>query len=107
MFEECIRQSKPLPDFAGTDEYQVALTLRGEIQDPVFLRFVERHGLKPGQVVSVVARDEVADAVQLCGADDTTFTLGARAASKLLVDVTPEAAAAATPPAGRNAAPRR
>jgi len=78
-------------------------------QDPVFLRFVERHGLKPGQVVSVEARDEVADAVHLRGADEATFTLGARAASKLLVDVSPETARAAalTTAAGPAATPRR
>lgn len=44
MFEESIRQSKPLPDFTGTDQYQVSLTLRGEVQDPNFLRFLEKVG---------------------------------------------------------------
>ena len=44
MFEESIKQSKSLPDFTHTDDYQVALTLHGEIQDPVFLRFLERVG---------------------------------------------------------------
>lgn len=44
MFEESIREGKPRPDFVGTDEYQVALTLRGEIQDEAFLRFLERIG---------------------------------------------------------------
>jgi ATP-dependent DNA helicase RecG len=41
IYEHCIRQSKPLPDFKGTDEYQVALTLHGEMQDPKFLSFLE------------------------------------------------------------------
>lgn len=75
-------------------------------QDPVFLRFVERHGLKPGQIVWVDARDEVADAVHLRSDDGTTFTLGTRAASKLLVDVTDPAAAATTSDT-RGATPRR
>ena len=44
MFEESIREGKPRPDFSGTDEYQVSLTLRGEIQDEAFLRFLERIG---------------------------------------------------------------
>ncbi|MGD9765195.1 MAG: ATP-binding protein [Candidatus Binatia bacterium] len=44
MFEESIRQSKPLPDFGGTDPYQVSLTLHGEVQDPNFLRFLEKVG---------------------------------------------------------------
>ena len=56
-------------------------------QDPVFLRFVERHGLKPGQLVEVEAREEGADAVRLRGQDGVPVTIGARAASKLLVDV--------------------
>jgi DtxR family Mn-dependent transcriptional regulator len=54
-------------------------------QDPVFLRFIEEHGLKPGQAVSVIARDGAADAVHLVGADGHAITIGARAASKLLV----------------------
>ena len=56
-------------------------------QDPVFLRFVERNGLKPGELVEVEARDEAADAVRLRGRDNTSITIGARAASKLLVDI--------------------
>ena len=44
IFEECIRESKPQPDFSHSDEYQVALTLHGEIQDPQFLRFLEQVG---------------------------------------------------------------
>lgn len=41
IYEHCVRQGKGLPDFAGTDEYQVSLTLRGEMQDPKFLGFLE------------------------------------------------------------------
>jgi ATP-dependent DNA helicase RecG len=44
MFEECVRHSKPLPDFTGTDAHQVSLTLHGEVQDPNFLRFLEKIG---------------------------------------------------------------
>ncbi len=44
MFQESIKESKPRPDFAGTDDYQVFLTLRGEVQDPNFLRFLEQIG---------------------------------------------------------------
>lgn len=60
-------------------------------QDPVFLRFVERHGLKPGEVIEVAVRDEAADAVQLRGRDNASITIGTRAASKLLVDVAGDA----------------
>jgi ATP-dependent DNA helicase RecG len=44
IFRECIRQSKPLPDFSRTDRHFVWLTLHGEIQDPDFLRFLEEVG---------------------------------------------------------------
>jgi ATP-dependent DNA helicase RecG len=44
IFRECIRQSKPLPDFTRTDAHSVWLTLHGEIADPEFLRFLEEIG---------------------------------------------------------------
>lgn len=54
-------------------------------QDAAFLRFVESHELKPGQIIEVEARDEVSDSVRLKGRNDVRTTIGARAASKLLV----------------------
>ncbi len=44
MFEEAIREGKPVPDFHGTDDYEVKITLNGEIQDERFLRFLEKVG---------------------------------------------------------------
>jgi len=44
IFRECIRQSKPLPDFTRTDAHSVWVTLLGDIQDPEFLRFLEEIG---------------------------------------------------------------
>lgn len=44
MFEECIREGKPIPDFTGTDQYQVAVILNGTVQDPHFVRYLERVG---------------------------------------------------------------
>jgi ATP-dependent DNA helicase RecG len=44
MFEECIKESKPRPDFGGTDDHWVEVTLHGQIQDPQFLRFLEKVG---------------------------------------------------------------
>lgn len=41
MFELSVRESKPLPDFAGTDEHQVSVTLHGNVQDPEFVRYLE------------------------------------------------------------------
>jgi len=55
-------------------------------QDPAFLRFVERHNLKPGQTIEVEARDEVSDSVRLKGSSEERITIGMRAASKVLVD---------------------
>jgi ATP-dependent DNA helicase RecG len=42
MFEQAIRHSKLPPDFAKTDEYQVNLTLHGQVQDPKFVNFLEK-----------------------------------------------------------------
>jgi DtxR family Mn-dependent transcriptional regulator len=58
-------------------------------QDPAFLRFIERNDLKPGQAVEVETRDAAADSVQLRGKNQRLITIGARAASKLLVEVGP------------------
>ncbi len=44
MFEQCARESKLPPDFKGTDDYQVFLTLNGKVQDPQFLKFLEKIG---------------------------------------------------------------
>ena len=54
-------------------------------QDAAFLRFIEGNNLKPGQKIEVEERDEVSDSVRLRGTDDRRMTIGARAASKLLV----------------------
>jgi DtxR family Mn-dependent transcriptional regulator len=55
-------------------------------QDPAFLRFIENNDLKPGQPVEVQSRDAAADSVKIRGRDQKTLTIGARAASKLLVE---------------------
>jgi ATP-dependent DNA helicase RecG len=44
IFEEAIKHSKPIPDFSQTDQYQVAITLNGAVQDPNFVRFLEQMG---------------------------------------------------------------
>ena len=56
-------------------------------QDPAFLRFIESNGLKPGQAIEVETRDTAADSVRLRGNNRSTITIGARAASKLLVEI--------------------
>ncbi|MBS3759701.1 MAG: putative DNA binding domain-containing protein [Desulfobacterales bacterium] len=44
MFERSIQEGKPIPNFSGTDAYQVMLTLNGEVQDVRFLQFLEKVG---------------------------------------------------------------
>ena len=44
IVESAIRHSKPLPDFRGSDGYEVKLTLEGTVRDPGFVRFLERLG---------------------------------------------------------------
>lgn len=44
MVESAVRQSKPLPDFSGSAAHEVRLTLSGTVQDPAFIRFLERLG---------------------------------------------------------------
>lgn len=44
MFELCARESKHPPDYTGTDDYEVFLTLYGKVQDPRFLTFLEKLG---------------------------------------------------------------
>jgi ATP-dependent DNA helicase RecG len=66
IFEESIRQSKPLPDFARTDQYQVGLTLHGTVQNPNFIRFLEKVGqektatftTRDWLLLDLIARDE-------------------------------------------------
>ena len=44
MFQLCARESKQPPDYSGTDDYEVYLTLYGKVQDPRFLTFLEKIG---------------------------------------------------------------
>lgn len=58
-------------------------------QNAEFLRFLEQSALMPGQAVIVISRDPAADSVAVEGDDMRRVVLGARAASKVLVDATP------------------
>jgi DtxR family Mn-dependent transcriptional regulator len=91
----------PIPDAEGAFRPQSGQTLmtcpldtpvtvtRIIDQDKTFLRFVESQDLKPGQSIRVEARDAASDSVRLRGKDRQPITIGARAASKLLVEVDP------------------
>jgi DtxR family Mn-dependent transcriptional regulator len=87
----------PIPDSDGAvslPHYESLLTCpmttrvtiqRVSDQSPEFLRFIERNELRPGQVVEVRERDAAADSVLLTADRGRTCTIGARAASKVLV----------------------
>jgi DtxR family Mn-dependent transcriptional regulator len=90
----------PIPDAEGQVKTQDAQSLmtcpigapvtvtRVVDQDGSFLRFLERHQLKPGAEIQVEERDASADSVRVRGEGDRLITIGTRAASKLLVQVT-------------------
>lgn len=90
----------PIPDPTGVIKPQPAQTLltcplhtlvtitRVIDQDKSFLRFIENHHLKPGELIEVENRDAVSDSVRVRGKDDQRITIGTRAASKVLVHVT-------------------
>ena len=44
MVKSAVAESKPQPDFRGTDPFQVSLTLDGTIQNVDFLKFLEKVG---------------------------------------------------------------
>ena len=55
MYERLIRNSQPRPDFVGTDEHRVSLTLHGEIGNPAFVRYLEKLGAE--RLESFTTRD--------------------------------------------------
>ena len=55
-------------------------------QDPLFLRFAEKHGLMPGVKLTVEQRDAAADAVTLRPDGAEAVTIGTTAANKFLVE---------------------
>ena len=87
----------PIPDADGLVKPQDAQSLltcqlnapmtvtRVIDQDKAFLRFIEQHSLKPGELIEVEARDAAADSVQILASRERRITIGTRAASKLLV----------------------
>jgi DtxR family transcriptional regulator, Mn-dependent transcriptional regulator len=76
---------RPLDTLLSCPLHTPVTVARVTDQDAAFLRFIESHDLKPGQTIEVDARDEVSDSVRLIGPRGARMTIGARAASKLLV----------------------
>ena len=56
-------------------------------QDPPFLQFLDRSGLKPGVTLTINGRDEQADAISIKVDGRSPLTLGTSAAMKILVEV--------------------
>lgn len=81
-----LRQSEliNLAECPPGDTFRVA---RVSDQDERFLRFVERHGLKPGSRVAVLERDPSAAAVRIQPEDLPEISIGGEAAAKLWVEV--------------------
>ncbi len=44
IFEACIKEGKPRPDFTNTDDNHFWITLHGVISNPEFIRFLEKVG---------------------------------------------------------------
>jgi DtxR family transcriptional regulator, Mn-dependent transcriptional regulator len=61
------------------------IVTRVTAQDAEFLRFVEQRQLKPGQKLEIEARDPASDSVTVRSESGQRTTIGARAASKVLV----------------------
>ena len=90
----------PIPDPQGVVKAQEAQNLltcplrtpvvvtRVIDQDKAFLRFIESHHLKPGESIAVEDRDAASDSVRLVGRHDQQITIGTKAATKILVQVT-------------------
>ena len=74
--------ARPLSDCNTNSRLRVARVLD---QDPEFLRFVERSGLRPGTEITIEKRDHLADAIAIRPSGKSTLTLGTSAAGKILV----------------------
>lgn len=85
-----------LPDVPSAGSATVARILD---QDPPFLRFLSKHGLVPGAMVTVARRNRLADSLTVQAASHRPVTLGTVAAAKVLVQ--PEGRPTAVAATGR------
>lgn len=63
MIEQAVRHTKPLPDFSTSSSHEVFLTLSGTVQNPAFLRYIEKLGetaLSSFQTLDFLALDSLA-----------------------------------------------
>lgn len=54
MFKSAIEEGKQPPDFSNTDDFHVEVILRGVVDDPQFLRFLEKIGAEKAYDFSVL-----------------------------------------------------
>jgi DtxR family Mn-dependent transcriptional regulator len=87
-----VLQRRPFDTLLTCPLRQPVTVRRVTDQDPEFLRFVEKRDLKPGETIEVLERDAAADSVRVRGRKDRAITIGARAASKVLVQAATTAA---------------
>lgn len=73
------------PDLLSAPEDVLLEVTRITDQDPEFLRFAEQRRLVPGAIVLIEQRDQAGDSIRLRMPEGETTTIGARAASKVLV----------------------
>lgn len=73
------------PDLLSAPEDVLLEVTRITDQDPEFLRFAEQRRLVPGAIVLIEQRDQAGDSIRLRMSEGETTTIGARAASKVLV----------------------
>jgi DtxR family transcriptional regulator, Mn-dependent transcriptional regulator len=74
------------PSLADCPVHRPLRVVRVLDQDPAFLQFVEKCGLRPGVSVTVESRDSQADAVWVKPQDRRVLTMGTSAALKILVE---------------------
>ncbi len=74
-----------LVDIVEAPQGRAMRVARIKDQDPAFLRFLERCGLTPGQLVTVTGRDAVADAVTVHPDGKDPVTLGTSAGRKIML----------------------
>ena len=73
------------PDLMTSPVNTPLIVTRVTDQEADFLRFIEQRNLKPGQKLTIESRDPASDAVSIRSESGQRTTIGARAASKVLV----------------------
>ncbi len=78
------------PDLMSSPLNTPLIVARVTDQESDFLKFIEQRDLKPGQRIEIESRDPASDSVSIRSETGLRTTIGARAASKVLVVTSPE-----------------